>query len=51
MEQDRGSFQRKIYLLGVFRVYREGQLCALSGERTQALLSYLVLHPRLPQSI
>jgi DNA-binding SARP family transcriptional activator len=49
MEQGHGSFRRKVYLLGVFRVYREGQLCALSGEKTQALLAYLVLHPRLPQ--
>ena len=48
MEQELTPPPRQIYLLGAFRVYKGGILTPLSGEKSQALLAYLVLHPRLP---
>lgn len=48
MEQKPTPPSRQIFLLGAFRVYKGGILTPLSGEKSQALLAYLVLHRRLP---
>jgi DNA-binding SARP family transcriptional activator/tetratricopeptide (TPR) repeat protein len=42
------SSSPQIYLFGAFRIYQKGILRPLSGEKTQSLLAYLVLNPRLP---
>ena len=48
MEQKQIPLPRQIYLLGALRVYKEGSLYPLSGEKSQSLLAYLVLNTRLP---
>ena len=40
---------RQIYLLGALRVYQDGEIVSLSGEKAINLLAYLVLNPHLPQ--
>lgn len=42
------SPSRQIYLLGALRVYQDGGVVSLSGEKVIILLAYLVLNPHLP---
>ena len=48
MENEQINPTRQIYLFGALRVFQEGSLRPLSGEKMQSLLAYLVLNPRLP---
>jgi DNA-binding SARP family transcriptional activator len=38
----------QIFLFGAFRIFTEGHLVSLGSEKTQSLLAYLLLNPRLP---
>ncbi len=48
MEKDSTLPNRRIHLFGALRVYQDGHLFPLSGEKTLTLFAYLVLNPRRP---
>ncbi|NJN44229.1 MAG: hypothetical protein HC806_05570 [Anaerolineae bacterium] len=50
MEHIQIPFKRKVYLLGVLRIQEGEEVRVLSGEKSQSLFAYLILHPNLPHS-
>ena len=48
MKEEQNPSSRQIYMFGALRVFNEGNLIQLGGEKNRGLLAYLVLNPRLP---